>query len=125
MGTVTYNGSTAGSTSANPPVLLAAAMGGHVQNATTGSGAGIAKLPTGAVGAKLWMYQSTNVYSDIFAAATFNDGYALGMAPGDAILMVQTSADSTAPVISLGVLVTSNGSTSFTVSSNCLSSTAA
>lgn len=122
--TMTYNGSTAGSTLSNPPVLLAAAIGGHVQFATSGSTAGVAKLPTGAAGAKLWFYSSTNIFSDVFGAATFNDGYALGMSPGDVLIGVQTSADSTAPFVYIGALVTSAGSTSFTLSTATISSTA-
>lgn len=122
--TMTYNGSTAGSTSANPPVLLAAGLGGHVNFATSGSTAAIAKLPTGASGAQLWFYSSTNVYTDMVALpGVFNDGYALGMRPGDVMIVVQSSADSTAPLVYIGALVTSAGSTAFGLSSGLMSST--
>lgn len=124
--TLTYNGTTAGSTLANPPVLLAAAIGGHVQFASSGSTAAIAKLPTGALGAQLWYYGSTNdPLTELVALNTFGDGYALGMHPGDVILCVKSTADSTAPFLGIGVLVTSNGATGFGLSSSIICSTAA
>ena len=126
--TLTYNGSTATSTAANPPVLLAAAIGGHVQWATSGSSASTGifpGLPNGASGAKLWFYSSTNAYTDVIGAASFNDGYALGMTIGDVLIGVLTSANSTAPFVYIGALATSLGSTSFTMSTATLSSTAA
>ncbi len=122
---LTYNGSTAGSTLANPPVLLAAAIGGHVQFASSGSTAAIAKLPTGALGAQLWYYGSTNdPVTELVALNTFNDGYALGMHPGDIVFCVKATADSTAPLLGIGVLVTSAGATGFGLSSAIVSSTA-
>ena len=125
--TMTYNGSTAGSTAANPPVLLAAAIGGHVQFVTSGSSVSTGVfngLPDKASGAKLWFYSSTNIFSDVFGAATFNDGVALGMTIGDVLIGVQTSANSTTPFCYMGVLVTSIGSTSFMMSTAAISSTA-
>jgi hypothetical protein len=123
---LTYNGSTAGSTLANPPVLLAAAIGGHVQFANTGSTAAIAKLPTGALGAQFWYYASTNdPLTELVAQNTFGDGYALGMHPGDIVFCVKSTADSTAPFLGIGVAVTSAGATGFGLSSSLISSTAA
>ena len=119
--TMTYNGSTAGSTLANPPVLLAAALGGHVAYATSGSS--VAPVTYGS-GAKIWFYSSTNVFTDVFGAATFNDGVALGMTMGDVLIGVQTSAASTSPFVYMGALVSSAGSTSFTLSTATISSTA-
>ena len=131
MGTFTYNGSTATSTAANPPVLLHSAVGGHVQYATSGftsATTGFPNLPSstlGPSGAKIWFYASTNIYSDIFGTLNaFGDGVALGMSNGDVILGVQTSAFSTSPVLWMSVLCSSLGSTGIGVSSNALSSTA-
>lgn len=121
--TLTYNGATAGSTLANPPVLLEAAMGGHVQFVTSGSTAGVSNLPTGASGAKVWFYSSSNDATEVAGAAAFGDGVALGMSIGDVLIGVKTTAASTAPVLYFGVLVTSAGSTSFCLSSNVLTST--
>lgn len=120
---LTYNGATAGSTLANPPVLLEAAMGGHVQFVTSGSTAGVSNLPTGASGAKVWFYSSSNDATEVAGAGAFNDGPALGMSIGDVLIGVKTSAASTSPVLYFGVLVTSAGSTSFCLSSNVLTST--
>lgn len=122
---LTYNGTTAGSTKANPPVLLHGAVGGHVMFANSGSTAGIANLPTGAAGAKIWFYSSTNDgISEMVALNSIGDGYALGMSPGDILIGVKTTADSTAPFCYVGVLVTSAGATGFGLSSSMLSSTA-
>ena len=119
---LTYNGSTAGSTLANPPVVLASALAGHVPYASSGSTVDPA---TYGAGAKVWFYSSTNnPLTEILAAGTFNDGPALGMARGDVIIMVQSSAGSTSPIVAIGTLVTSGGSTSYTISSNIISSTA-
>ena len=131
MGTFTYNGSTATSTAANPPVLLHGVIGGHVQYATSGftsATTGFANLPSstlGPAGAKLWLYQSTNVYSDIFGTQNaFGDGIALGMSWGDIIFGITASAFSTSPVLWASVITCSAGSTGMGVSSNALSSTA-
>lgn len=121
---LTYNGATAGSTLANPPVLLEAAMGGHVNFATTGSTAGVSNLPTGASGAKIWFYSSSNTAAELAGAASINDGVALGMSIGDILIGVTSTAASTSPIAFMGVLVTSAGSTSFCLSSNVLTSTA-
>lgn len=119
-----YNGTTAGSTLANPPVLLMSAIGGHVQFATTGSTAGISNLPIGASGAKIWFYSSSNTAAELAALNSINDGVALGMTIGDLMLGVTSTAVSTAPIGYLGVLVTSAGATGFALSSNVLTSTA-
>ena len=60
----------------------------------------------------------------MFGAASFNDGPQLGMTIGDVLIGVQTSANSTTPFCYMGVLVTSLGSTSFTLSTATISSTA-
>ena len=111
-----YVGATAASTAANPPVLMAAAIGGHIQFATTGSTSPIGTLPTGAMGVKLWFYSSTNYADDAAAAGFFNDGVALGMSNGDVVIGVASTADSTSHFLYMGVLSCSAGSTSFAIS---------
>lgn len=118
---LTYNGTTAGSTLANPPVLMKSAMGGHLQYVTSGST--VAPMTYGS-GAKIWFYASSNAASELAGAAAINDGVALGMTIGDVMLGVTTTAGSTAPIFFAGVLVTSGGSTSFCLSSNVITSTA-
>lgn len=122
-----YVGSTAASTAANPPVVMDSVIGGHIQYSNTGATGSTAPffgLPNGGMGGKLWFYSSTNLGTDAAAAAFFNDGPALGMTIGDVMIGVYSSAYSTTPYIYLGVLVTSYGSTSFTLSSNIITSTA-
>lgn len=124
---LTYNGSTAGATLSNPPVLMESAIGGHVNYATTGASAstGFGDLipNNGAAGAKIWFYSSSNNVTDMAGAASINDGQALGMTWGDIMFGVTATAYSTTPVFWAGVLVTSAASTSFCLSSNVLSST--
>lgn len=112
--TITYNGSTAGSTSANPPVVIAQAMSGTIANAP------------GVKGAKLWFYTSTNAATDVATgqATSFTDATRLGMSEGDVVLGVySTSAGSTVPFLYLGVVagVSTSGAA---LSSSFISSTA-
>ena len=55
----------------NPPALVASA----------GSG-----------GPQLWMYNSTDVHTDVDATDYFSNGSALGMRVGDAVIVGKTSA---------------------------------
>ncbi len=78
-----YNGSTAGSTLANPPVLMFSGMGGRVlNNGSTlgGTGAGM--------GLQMWLYSSTDSSTAPLAANYFTDAKALGMKAGDVVLHV-------------------------------------
>lgn len=78
-----YNGSTAGSTLANPPMLVWGAMGGRVLNngsTINGTGAGS--------GAQIWFYSSTDSSTAPFAANYFTDAQRLGMRGGDVVLQV-------------------------------------
>src|SRR5689334_1507953 len=119
---LTYNGSTAGTTVANPPILAQSfSMSGQVPN----SG--------GLTGGKLWFYTSTNVPSDLTSTGAIADGYALGMRVGDVVLGVQSSAGSSSPIVWLGVVgsqssgaLASNNylSSGVSLSSNILTSTA-
>lgn len=77
-----YAGSTAATP--NPPVLIASGLGiGRGSSALTGGNK------------QLWMYNSTNLTTDITAASFFTDGWYLGMRPGDLVIGTQyTSAGS-------------------------------
>lgn len=110
--TATYNGTTAGSTSANPPNLLAQVMSGSVSNSPA------------LTGAKLWHYTSTNYSTDVSngATAVITDALALGMKAGDLILGVTSTAASTVPFIWMGC-VTSVSTSGAVISTNVLSST--
>ena len=55
----------------NPPMQLKSTIGG---------------------GPALWMYNSTDVHTDVDAADYFSDGYNLGMKVGDVVIVSKTSA---------------------------------
>ncbi len=81
--TVTYQGSTFTTTSANPPLLLYSVVGGKVQYPGV-----LATSSTLARGGKLWFYCSTNAPADMNTAGCISDGGVLGMAPGDLMIGV-------------------------------------
>lgn len=68
----------------NPPINLTSGIGiGRGSTALTGGNK------------SLWMYNSTNLSTDILASNFFTDGFYLGMRPGDIVLGTQyTSAGS-------------------------------
>lgn len=67
-----YQGSTAASTLANPPVLVTQ---------------GIARATSGArITPRAWVYVSTHISSDVSAANFFTDGLELGMKVNDQLL---------------------------------------
>jgi len=85
---MSYVSSTVASTLTNPPVLMFSAIGiGRGSTALTGNNR------------QEWYYTSTNLTTDIFAAAGqpfFTDGYYLGMRPGDIVVgTMYTSAGAT------------------------------
>lgn len=77
-----YSGSTAATP--NPPILIASGLGiGRGSSALTGQNK------------QVWLYNSTNLTTDITAANFFSDGWYLGMRPGDLVMGTQyTSAGS-------------------------------
>ena len=110
--TVTYNGTTAGTTSANPPVVVAQPMSGSFNNAPS------------LTGGRIWRYNSTNYSTDISngGTASITDAKALGMEAGDLILGVTSTAASTVPFIWLGTVISVTTSGAY-ISTNVLSST--
>jgi hypothetical protein len=78
-----YNGTTAGSTLSNPPVLIASGMAKRVLNngstiGGTGSGSGL----------QLWIYSCTDSSTVPLDANYFTDAKALGMQAGDIVIQV-------------------------------------
>jgi len=118
---LTYNGATAGTTLANPPILAHSfSWNGSVPNSP------------GLTGAKLWFFTSTNVVADLTAPGAIADGYSLGMRVGDILLGVSASAGSSSPIAFLGVVgLQASGSTAIpglntsgvSISSNFMTST--
>jgi len=101
--TMTYYGTTAVSTSKNPPVLLYAAIGGRVPFP--------GDLTTKPMGAKVWFYSSTNAPGDVDDAGAFSDGGVLGMTAGDVLIgVVNGGAATTDCFVYLGVLNSTNSS---------------
>ncbi len=98
---MSYSGTTAASSVANPPLLLAAGNG--LAN-TTASSVG---------GTKLWLYSSshsaTEMSSGTNSGTFFTDAYYLGMKSGDPIILIGTTGSTVG--IALGVIggVTTNG----------------
>lgn len=109
--TITYNGSTASSTAANPPLVL------------VGSLANVTNSP-GLTGGKFWFYTSTNVAVDMTAPAAFIDGAALGMKVGDVVCGVTAAAGSSSPILYFGCVGLVTASSGASLSSNVLTSTA-
>lgn len=93
-----YNGSTAGSTLANSPILMATvALGGRVlNNGSTlgGTGAGM--------GAQWWHYTSTDSSTAPLTANYFTDAAAIGMRAGDVV--IQVGATGSTVGVSLNVM---------------------
>ncbi len=88
---MSYSGATAASSLANPPVLLAAAVGGKVNTTSTGGN-----------GSQLWMYNSSNGTTDTLVSNFFTDAYYLGMRKGD-VVIAQGCTGSTVNIL-IGVL---------------------
>lgn len=98
-----YSGSTAASSVANPPNQISSALVGRIANSSTATVGG---------GAKVWLYSSTNLTTDMTAANFFIDAYYIGMNQGDVVMGAQaSSAGSTTQIAYLGVLgaVTTSG----------------
>ncbi len=93
---LTYNGATAGTTLANPPVEIDSIIGGKYVYACTAA-------TTDQPGGKLWMYSSTNDIVDLVGLNAVNDGLSLGIRPGDVLIAVSATALSTSPKLQFGV----------------------
>jgi hypothetical protein len=120
---MSYSGSTAGSTLANPPMLLNGAMGGRVlNNGSTVIGTG------GGSGAQLWLYTSTNSATEASSGTNsgqfFTDAYKIGMRNGDVVIMVGATAATTLG-LAIGVVqgITSTGAGGFISTGSQVSST--
>jgi hypothetical protein len=94
---MSYNGSTAGSTLANPPILMAGIIGGRVLN----NGSTIGGTGEGS-GGQLWLYTSTDSSTAPFTANYFTDAKRLGMRAGDVVMQVGATGSTFG--ISLNVL---------------------
>lgn len=93
---MSYVGSTGASSVANPPVLVARAGLAPTNNVNSTSVA---------EGMGLWMYNSSNLTTDITAANFFTDAKRLGMRNGDVMLATTFSTQSsTGHVLVTGII---------------------
>lgn len=95
-----YVGTTAPSSTTNPPLDITSQLGGSVNAPCPGN--------------RLWFYCSTNTTTEVTTANFFTDGSQLGMKVGDVVLGVYTtSANSSTPYPYLGCIaaVSTSGAT--------------
>lgn len=78
-----YNGATAASSVANPPMRIAGGMGGVSQQSTASGG-----------GRGVWFYNSSNGSTQLQDANFFTDAKYLGMQRGDLLLFVVATGSS-------------------------------
>ena len=105
-----YSGTTAGSTLANPPVLMASAMGGKIiNNGSTQGGTGAG------AGCNIWFYTSTNGTTEFFASNYFTDAYYIGMRAGDLLICVGDTASTIGLTMGIvGPVTTAGGAMRYT-----------
>jgi hypothetical protein len=106
---MSYSGTTAASSVSNPPILLSRIAGARTILGTSGL-TGWTSGVTRAGGIGLWQYISTNLSTDMTVAGFFTDGQLLGMQVGDLLLNVQYTSAGSSFIAGLGVLLTSNSS---------------
>jgi hypothetical protein len=91
-----YSGTTAASSVANPPNLVASALTGRLTASSSATVGG---------GGQVWQYSSTNLTTDMTAANFFAEAYYIGMKQGDIVMGAQaSSAGSTTQIAYVGVL---------------------
>lgn len=103
---MSYSGTSAGTTSANPPRLVMPIIG--ILPATTG----LSTAPnSNSQGGQVWSYVSTNLTTDLTASNFFSDGQDIGMRPGDIVIGAQFSSAGSSVQSFIGVItgVSSSG----------------
>lgn len=86
-----YAGTTAATP--NPPILIASGLGiGRGSSILTGGNK------------QVWMYNSTNLTTDLTAANFFSDGWYLGMRPGDIVIGCQYTSAGSSVVSFVGII---------------------
>lgn len=101
---MSYSGATAASSVANPPRLLSPRFAG-VPNTT---GLSTTDIKQASQGGNIWFYSSTNLTTDLTAAAFFTDGWYLGMRAGDLVQGVQFSSIGSSVTTFMGAIVTAS-----------------
>lgn len=93
-----YNGATAASSVANPPIQIARGIGGTCNT-----------LSTGGNGIGLWLYNSSNGSTQLQDSNFFTDAYYLGMKKGDMLLFAGCTGSSAFSGLGVIGAVTTNG----------------
>jgi hypothetical protein len=121
-----YVGTTAASSVANPPILLARGMGqvtstsGNLlySTAATSQSTSSAGFPAVTGGTGLWYYASSDPSTTIVGTLSyFTDGLQLGMRNGDLIFMLAPSSGGSTGTVLLGIaaLMSTNSTAGFGV----------
>jgi hypothetical protein len=110
-----YSGSTAASTIANPPSRIS--HGILAQRS-------VAESTSVNDGGSLWVYNSTNTTTAMYAAGFFTDGVSIGMRPGDIMISRCSSGEgSTAQHVVIGILQSTDGIATNLTTAGTMSST--
>ena len=93
-----YNGTTAASSVANPPMRIAGALGGLLNHTSTSG-----------TGGSLWFYGSTNSSTQLTDTDFFSDAYYMGMKKGD--VMIFSGSTGSSGFVGVGIVgaVTTSG----------------
>ena len=111
-----YSGTTAASSVANPPILLARGVG-QLNNASGNVlGSSLQTTTAFAGGTGLWYYASSDGSTLLMGVGYFTDGLYLGMRNGDVLMGISQSSLGTSPTMALGVLMTTNSTAGFNIS---------
>jgi len=92
---MSYSGTTAASTAANPPSRITA---GFLSQRNIRESTSLAE------GGALWSYTSTNLTTDMLAASFFSDADRLGMRNGDIIMSASYTSEGSSSILVIGVI---------------------
>jgi len=95
---MTYSGSTAASSLANPPMRIAGGLGGVSEQSTASGG-----------GRGVWLYNSSHSTTQLTDTAFFTDAYYLGMKQGDIVMGAQATGSSVGVYMGVVGAVTTAG----------------
>lgn len=98
---MSYSGSTASSTVANPPKRVV----GQMTSVAGTTGLSTATQQQHNQGGNIWFYSSTNKTTDIKASNFFTDGKNLGMRPGDMVFGNQFTSAGSSVITFFGTII--------------------
>lgn len=101
-----YQGSTALSSIANPPILLVRGVGQIANASGNVLGSSLQTTTKVAGGSGLWYYASSDGSTVLQSTGYFTDGATLGIRNGDVLISVSQSSLGTSPTMMVSVLMT-------------------